>query len=71
MVEKTKEIFSQKELDLLRLMREIDKNVLQEFAIMIAGALINEKSNTVDEIRILLEHAKKLDKDLRKKGMKQ
>lgn len=70
MVKNADDIFSKEEQMVLRLMRTMDKNVIQEYAIMVTGALFEENSNTPDDIRVLLEHAKKLNKKVSRAGQK-
>ena len=70
MAKNVNDIFSKEEQMVLRIMRTMDKNIIQEYAIMVTGALFEEKSNTPDDIRILLEHAKKLNKQVIRAGQK-
>lgn len=67
---KADDIFSKDEQTVLRIMRTLDKDILVEYAIMVTGALFEEKQNTPDDIRILLEHAKKLDQKIKRAGHK-
>lgn len=61
---------SKDEQTVLRIMRTLDKDILVEYAIMVTGALFEEKQNTPEDIRVLLEHAKKINTKLKRAGQK-